>query len=172
LIQRCNGSFFGKRLLHFLELLNTELNLYTLKKYANSAHVVTLIVAAWLGAVSLPSVAGQLGSPFIVKVRLIPAKPPPGLPISAFCKKNNIPSGHGAVVTVVCATGAVVAIEPGHAGQPFTPMHGGAYLYVTHVNPNGELSDTVDAFSGAGTTTAWRVVKSMDRDYLEMTLGW
>jgi hypothetical protein len=144
-----------------------------LKTYFKSAQVATLIVATWLGALSLPSDAGQLGGPFLVKVRLIPfTKVPPGLPISAFCKKNNIPSGHGAVVTVVCATGAVVAIEPGHTGQPFTPMHGGAYLYVTHVSPNGELSDTVDAFSGAGTTTAWRVVKSVDRDYLEMTLGW
>lgn len=159
--------------MHFCVLLKTELDLLTLKKYTNSAQVVTLIVAAWLGAVSLPSVAGQLGGPFIVQVRLIPAhKTPPGLPISAFCKKNNIPAGHGAVVTVVCTTGAVVSIEPGHDGQPFTPMHGGAYRYVTQVSPNGDLSDTVDAFSGAGTTTAWRVVKTTDRDYLEMTLGW
>ena len=146
--------------------------MHTFKKYANSAQVVTLIVAAWLSAVSLPSAAGQLGGPFAVKVRLISGRIPPGLPISAFCKKNNIPSGHGAVVTVVCTTGAVVAIEPGRDGQPFNPMHGGAYRYVTNVTPNGDLSDTVDAFSGAGTTTAWRVVKSTDRDYLEMTLGW
>lgn len=147
--------------------------MFTLKKYATSAQAATLIVAAWLGAVSLPSVAGQLGGSFIVQVRLIPAtKTPPGLSISAFCKKNNIPSGHGAVVTVVCTTGAVVAIEPGRDGQPFTPMHGGAYRYVTNITPNGDLSDTMDAFSGAGTTTAWRVVKSTDRDYLEMTLGW
>ena len=76
------------------------------------------------------------------------------------------------MVTVVCTTGAVVAIEPGRDGQPFTPMHGGAYRYVTNITPNGDLSDTMDAFSGAGTTTAWRVVKSTDRDYLEMTLGW
>lgn len=156
--------------------------MFKLKTCFASAQVPTFIVVACLGVFSLPSVAGQLGSTFVVKVQLIPyvtstppngpPKPPPGLPISAFCKKNNIPSGHGVVVTVVCTTGAVVAIEPGRDGQPFTPMHGGAYRYVTNVSPNGDLSDTMDAFSGAGTKTAWRVVKSTDRDYLEMTLGW
>lgn len=134
----------------------------------NKALALAALLCAWV----LPSFGGQFSPSFTVKVRLISKNPPPGLPISAFCKKNNIPSGHGAVVTVVCTTGAVVAIEPGHDGQPFTPMHGGVYRYVTQVSPNGDLSDTVDAFSGAGTTTAWRVVKSADRDYLEMTLGW
>jgi hypothetical protein len=146
---------------------------------------VMLTLAASLGMWTFPGFAGQTNNGFLVSVQLIPAPQtppnvppnvppivPPGLPISAFCKKNNIPSAHGALVTVVCTTGAVVAIEPDHAGQPFTPMHGGAYRYVTNVTPNGDLSDTVDAFSGAGTTTAWRVVKSAGRDYLEMTLGW
>ena len=133
---------------------------------------VALAAAVALTTWALPSAALQLGGNFVVKVKFIAGKTPPGLPISAFCKKNNIPSGRGAVVTVVCTTGAVVAIEPGHDGQPFNPMHGGAYRYVTNVAPNGDLSDTVDAFSGAGTTTAWRVVKSSDREYLEMTLGW
>lgn len=77
------------------------------------------------------------------------------------------------MVTVVCSTGAVVDIEPGkQAGHPYTPMHGGSYRYVTHVTPNGNLADTEDAFGGAGTTTAWRVVHLTGRDYLEMTLGW
>lgn len=150
-----------------------------------TSQTAKLTLAVFLGMWTFPSFAGQTNNGFLVSVTLIPAPKappvvppnappivPPGLPISAFCKKNNIPSAHGAVVTVVCTTGAVVAIEPGHDGQPFTPMHGGAYRYVTQVTPNGDLSDTVDAFGGAGTTTAWRVVKSTDRDYLEMTLGW
>lgn len=148
------------------------------RQFSKSGQIVLLALAVWVGAVPLPSVAGQLGGPFMVKVQLIPAiksppNAPPGLPVSVFCKKSNIPSGHGAVVTVVCTVGVVVAIETGHdGGRPFTSVHGGAYLYVTRVTPNGDLSDTIDAFSGAGTTTAWRVVKSADRDYLEMTLGW
>ncbi len=138
-----------------------------------SPQTAMLTLAVFLGMWTFPGFAGQTNNGFLVSVQVIQGRtPPPGLPISAFCKKNNIPSGHGAVVTVVCTTGAVVAIEPGHDGQPLTPMHGGAYRYVTQVTPNGDLSDTVDAFGGAGTTTAWRVVKSTDRDYLEMTLGW
>lgn len=155
-------------------------------KRVNQAKILTL--AVFLGMWSVLSFAGQanqLSSAFLVRVKFIPAPQspvvvppgappiaPPGLPISAFCQKNNIPSAHGALVTVVCTTGVVVAIEPDHDGQPFTPMHGGAYRYVTHVTPSGDLSDTVNALGGAGTTTAWRVVKSTDREYLEMTLGW
>lgn len=152
----------------------------------NQAKILTL--AVFLGMWSVLGFAGsanQISSAFLVSVKLIsapqspvvvpPGTPPivpPGLPISAFCQKNNIPSAHGALVTVICTTGVVVAIEPDRDGQPFTPMHGGAYRYVTHVTPNGDLSDTVDALGGAGTTTAWRVVKSTNREYLEMTLGW
>ena len=140
---------------------------------ASQAAALTLAVfsCGW----SLASAGTTSSSAFTVKVQFTPASKtpsPPGLPISAFCKKNNIPSGHGAVVTVVCTTGAVVAIEPGRDGQPFNPVHGGAYRYVANVSPNGDLSNTVDAFGGAGTTTAWRVVKSTNREYLEMTLGW
>ena len=155
------------------------------KSSLQATKVITLTSAFLLGAWSLPSLAGQVNSQFNVSVTLIPApvqptpvtpgQPvivPPGIPVSAFCTKNNIPSAHGAIVTVVCSTGAVVDIEPGRSGQPLTPMHGGAYRYVTHVSPTGALLDTVDAFGGAGTTTAWRVVHLTGRDYLEMTLGW
>jgi len=96
----------------------------------------------------------------------------PGLPVSAFCTKNNLPTAHGAVVTVVCSTGAVVDIEPGNNTSVSTPTHGGSYRYVTHVTPTGDLRGTVDPFGGAGTTTAWRVVRLSEREYLEMTLGW
>lgn len=152
-----------------------------------------LIVLAFLGAWSPQCLASATSSTtssqFNVTVKLIPAavtppttpnpsKPatppaiPAGLPVSAFCIKNNIPSAHGAIVTIVCTTGAVVDIEPGNNTSISTPTHGGSYRYVTHVSPTGALQDTVDPFGGAGTTTAWRVVHLSERDYLEMTLGW
>lgn len=147
---------------------------------------VALTLATFIGVLSLPCSAAQMAAQLTVAVNFIPAAAqvptpvtpigpvivPPSVPLSAFCTKNNLPTAHGAVVTVVCSTGVVVGIEPGQSGQPLTPMHGGAYRYVTHVSPNGALLDTVDAFAGAGTTTAWRVVHLTDRDYLEMTLGW
>lgn len=155
-----------------------------------ATQAIALTCTALLGAWAMPCAAASISTPtvsstFNVSVTLIPApvqptpvtpgQPvivPPGLPVSAFCIKDNLPSAHGAVVTVVCSTGVVVNIEPGRSGQPLTPMHGGAYRYVTHVTPNGALLNTADAFSGAGTTTAWRVVHLTGRDYLEMTLGW
>lgn len=149
------------------------------------AQAVTLTLAAFLGVCSMPCAAGQLSSQFNISVTLIPApvqvppvRPvgstivPPGIPLSAFCTKDNLPTAHGAVVTVVCSTGVVVDVEPGRSGQPFTPVHGGVYRYATQVSPTGALWGTVDAFGGAGTTTTWRVVHLTGRDYLEMTLGW
>lgn len=161
--------------------------LLTPNRWATQA--VLLTMGTFMGAWALPSAGApavhSTNSPFAVSVTLTPAPPtvppvtpvapvivPPGLPVSAFCTKNNVPSAHGAIVTVVCATGAVVNIEPGNTGQPLTPMHGGAYRYVTHVTPTGTLIDTMDSFGGAGTYTSWRVVHLTDRDYLEMTLGW
>lgn len=146
---------------------------------------VTLAVCSSAWAASITATTAPTS--FVVKVALIPApvqQPPvvvpvvppivvPGLPVSAFCTKNNLPAAHGAVVTVVCSTGAVVDIEPGTVpGHTFAPMHGGAYRYITQVSPNGALFETEDAFSGAGTTTAWRIVHLGGRNYLEMTLGW
>lgn len=157
-----------------------------------AAKAIPLTMGILMGAWALPSAATSVhtaNSLFNVTVKLTPAPVtvppanaptanappaivPPGLPVSAFCTKNNVPTAHGAIVTVVCTTGAVVDIEPGNTGQPLTPMHGGAYRYVTHVTPNGGLIDTLDTFGGAGTVTSWRVVDLTDRNYLEMTLGW
>lgn len=160
-----------------------------LKNWMCATPNIAFACVAASGLLSFPSLAAQVNGQFNVTVTLIPApaKPstppivtpgqpvivPPGLPVSAFCKKDNLPNAHGAVVTVVCTTGAVVAIEPGTTpGHAFTPMHGGSYRYVTQVNPSADVIDTSSTFSGAGTTTAWRVVHHSGRDYLEMTLGW
>jgi hypothetical protein len=139
-----------------------------------ATQAATLTLAVFMGALALPCAGEQVGAQFTVAVKFVPASEhlPPGLPISAFCVKNNIPSAHGAVLTVVCSTGAVVEIESGNDSRHHAYMHGGAYRYVTHVTPTGALLETVDAFSGSGTTTAWRVVHLSDRDYFEMTLGW
>lgn len=164
--------------------------LLTPNRWAIKAVLLTMgiLMAAWALPSAAATAAHTANSLFAVSVTLTPAPAkaptvptvppvapvivPPGLSVSAFCTKNNMPSAHGAIVTVVCSTGAVVDIEPGTAGQPFAPMHGGSYRYVTHVTPTGVLVDTSDAFSGAGTSTSWRVVHLTDRDYLEMTLGW
>ncbi len=151
-----------------------------------ATQVVALALATFINAWSLPSLAGQATGQFVVSVKFIPAvvqtppvtpsvpviTQPPGLPISAFCTKNNLPNAHGAIVTVVCSTGAVVDINPGPNAHSQTPIHGGAYRYVTNVTHTGMQTVAENSFLGAGTTTAWRVVHLTGRDYLEMTLGW
>jgi hypothetical protein len=131
--------------------------------------MLTVFLCVW----SLPSFSGQVGTPFLVTVKLIPASVQPSLgSSSAFCQNNSLPTAHGALVTVVCSTGAVVGIEPGLARQPFTPLHGGTYRYITQVSNIGLATDTFDNLSGSGTTTAWRLVRLAERDYLEVLLGW
>lgn len=159
------------------------LKLLTRPIWANQA--ITLTLAVFLGVWASPGFGAQVGGSFLVTVKLIPPAaqvPPvapgaptalqPDLSYSAFCKSNSIPTAHGAIVTVVCTTGAVVGIESGSKGQPFTPMHGGAYRFVTQVSNAGVAIDALDNFSNTGTTTAWRVVHLAERDYLEMAIGW
>lgn len=160
-----------------------------LKNWMCATPAITFASVSALGLLSLPVLATQASGQFNVKVTLVPApaKPsvpvvppvvtpvqpviaPPGLPVSAFCTRDNLPNANGAVVTVVCTTGTVVGAST--ADNTFSLANGGSYRYVTQVTPNADLNDTSSTFSGAGTTTAWRVVHHSGRDYLEMTLGW
>jgi hypothetical protein len=93
-------------------------------------------------------------------------------PNSAFCHTNSLPGAFGATVTIVCSTGVVVDIAPSRPGAPLSPMHGGAYRYLTQVAIGGQILGTVDIYSGLGTITSWRVVNLVDRQYVEMTLNW
>jgi hypothetical protein len=130
--------------------------------------VITLGLALQAGAVS----AGQTAGQFIVTARLLPAGGGVGGPSSAFCRRSDLPGAFGAVVTVVCSTGAVVAIAPGGTGAPLSPMHGGAYQFATQVWRSGDAVEIADLSTDAGTTTSWRVVTLANREYLEMTLAW
>lgn len=162
--------------------------MYKFKFNTLQASKKTLIAlsAMLIGAWSVPSSAVQINTLFNVSVTLLPAPVtsppataptppapiPPGLPISAFCTKDKLPAAHGVVVTLVCATGAVVDIAPGPNARPQIPIHGGAYRYITNVSETGVSTEVANSFLGAGTTTAWRVVRLANRDYLELTLGW
>lgn len=113
--------------------------------------------------------AGQTSGQFNVTVSLQSAGTAPE---SAFCKTDPGGLAFGAVATIVCSTGAVVDIAPGRPGLPLSPMHGGAYRFVTEVWRSGNRFDVVDVSPGIGTTTMWRVVNLTNRDYLEMTVAW
>ena len=113
--------------------------------------------------------AGPANGQFNVTVNLQTAGTAPQ---SAFCKTGPGGTAFGAVATIVCTTGVVVDIEPGRAGPPLSPMHGGAYRFVTGVWQSDNRFEIMDLNPGIGTTTLWRVVHLANRDYFEMMVAW
>jgi hypothetical protein len=120
--------------------------------------------AALLGS----ALADQVAAPFIVTVNLQPAQAQ-----SAYCTTQNPAGSFGATVTVVCSTGALVALSaPTTGGRPWTPMHGGAYQYVSYLSRAGSGYRHFDAFTTSGTITTWRQVLLHDRSYTELMVSW
>ncbi len=131
-------------------------------------HVVPCAFLALMVFVVPGVLAGQASGNFLVTVNLLKG----ATPSSGLCRSSSLPGAFGATATVVCATGAVVDLEPGRLGQPWIPTHGGAYRYVTQVNSGAGPLGIIDVYSGIGTVTAWRVISMAEREYLEMTVGW
>lgn len=132
--------------------------------------------AVAMASVAAPPVdAAQARASFQVMVALenrLGTSPDIDHPDQATCRSGPGGSAFGADVTVVCGTGAVIDIAPGRPRGAWSPMHGGAYRYVTQVTWADQLWGTVDTYLGAGTVTSWRVVDLSGRKYLELTVGW
>lgn len=129
------------------------------------------MLAIVLGLSAVPVNAAQLNGQFNVTVNVQSANSPT-LPQTGFCRTNPGGQAFGATVTVVCSTGAVVDISPGHTGLPWSPMHGGAYRYLINVRRGDDLLGTIDSYVGAGNAISWRVISLTDRDYLEILTDW
>ena len=155
-------------------------------------------VAITLGLWTLEGFAAQANNTFEVRVRLqqagvfpppnpippIPTPPPPAPPApsvpgggsgnagNGLCLNTTSADNFGARATVVCSTGALVDLSPGRSENPWIPMHGGAFRYVTQVFWNGDWIESIDDSPGTGTVTSWRRVNLLNREYLELTIGW
>ena len=130
------------------------------RKYAVKAKFIALGVALTL----VGAQAAQTSATFDVLIKLQPS--------TGVCTSSNATGSFGATVTVVCGTSTVTGISAaGGSVMPFVPVHGGAYRFLTHISRD-QLSATLDAYSGVGTSTAFRVVSLADRQYIEMTVGW
>lgn len=131
-------------------------------------------LAAAVCLACLPSGASAAASAnFTVAATLVLASVQP--PASGFCTSGPSKSTFGAVVTVVCKTGAVVNVEAPNTALSWTILHGGAYRYMhiaEHEVPGRRLAGGVDSYTGPGTITSWRMVSLADRDYLEFQIGW
>ena len=131
---------------------------------ALAALALGLLLGAWLS----PGMAAQSSAPFIVSVNL---NRPAISSVTGLCSSNTGVGAFGATVTVVCGTGIVTSLEAVATGIPRQPTHGGAYRFLTRVSSDN-MSGTVDSYTGAGTSTAYRLVSLAGRDYIEMTVGW
>lgn len=119
-------------------------------------------------------VAAPASASFTVRATLLPGSSADGLP-AGYCIRSPSSLNFGAVVTVVCGSDAVAAIDLPSTAAPWIPVHGGAYRY-THVAENelpvGRLLGGFDSYTGWGTVTSWRMVSWADLDYLELQIGW
>jgi hypothetical protein len=136
--------------------------LSTLIHHFVTANVCALAVV--LATAVGPVQAGQAGAQFNVAVKLQSNVPRS----NGLCRTSSF----GAIVTIVCSTGAVVDISPGRSGMPWSPMHGGAYRFATEVERVDNTFRISDSDTGTGTTTSWRIVNLANREYLEMTVAW
>ena len=121
-----------------------------------------------LAGVALPSVAAQVSSEFGVSVTLIK---PGTSPNTGLCTSNTGVGMFGATVTVVCGTNTVVGLEAVGRGMPWKPVHGGAYRFLTRIS-SAAITGTVDSYTGADTSTTFRIVNSAGQEYVEMTVEW
>jgi hypothetical protein len=133
------------------------------------AHCTKLWMLMALMASGLsPALADQVNAPFKVTVNLQPSSAQ-----GVYCTTTNSAKSFGATVTVVCSTGAQVALTaPAKSGMPWTPMHGGAYQYASYLSRAGQSYGHFDAFTTTGTITTWRQVQLHDRSYTELMLSW
>ena len=90
---------------------------------------------------------------------------------TGLCSSNTGAGTFGATVTVVCGTTVVTGLEAVGMGMPWKPTHGGAFRFLTRVSSDS-MSGTVDSYTGAGTSTAYKIVSLAGREYIEMTVGW
>lgn len=122
--------------------------------------MLSLLLGAW----ALPNDAAQISGLFNVTVSITGTA-------TGLCRSNTGVGAFGATVTVVCGTGTVIGLEATGTGMPWRPVHGGAFRFLTQISGDA-LAGTVDSYTSADTSTAFRVVSSAGGDYIEMTVGW
>jgi hypothetical protein len=135
--------------------------------------VLAVLIALWGGTAVAGAGVGRFDVGIVLRNNTVS-----GPPDSAFCRIGPSAQTFGSIVTIVCATGAVVNIEAPDKALPWVPLHGGAYRFsrLTSTELLGMLGmqfpGAIDSYTGLGTVTSWRHVNLGDREYLEMLLGW
>lgn len=109
--------------------------------------------AALLATVSLGAGAGQTSASFIVAVDFLAVEKNTGQ-----CDRTA-QTGTPSVVLVNCGSPGTLPTRPDNR-------------FLLNLYRTGEFLGTVDGMMSTGTVTSWRVVHVMNRDYLEIMVGW
>jgi hypothetical protein len=109
--------------------------------------------AALLAAASLAVGAGQKSASFIVAVDMLAEEKNTGQ-----CNSVTQP-GKTSVVVLSC-------------GTPHATPTRSENRFLLNLYRTGEFLGTVDGMMSTGTVTSWRVIHVMNRDYLEIMVGW
>jgi len=152
------------------------MRMMSLPGFARIARAKTIVLALALGAWALPACPAPSSAAFNVRVKLqVSADVESAVPSSAFCRIDPGPLTFGAIVTIVCATGAEVDIEAPRTAVPWPPIHGGAYRFTPLTGselPGTPFSGGIVSYTGVGTVSSWRMVNLTGWNYLEMLIGW
>lgn len=97
--------------------------------------------------------AGQASASFQVKVDLLTNSKNTGQ-----CERSTKPT-LPAAVTIVCGSSASPSPRPDSR-------------FMLDMYRSGEFLGTVDGMMSTGTVTSWRVIHLVNREYLEIMVGW
>lgn len=123
-------------------------------RYAAPSHAFVLLAMA---ALPMPAAASQATAQFDVMINLSTAatRPQTGL-----CDSTS-------ATTIVCNSLGGRQLQ---ASTPATSRFDlSGYRFISYVSG---LAGSVDIYTNAGTSTAFRLVNWADREYIEMTVGW
>lgn len=149
-------------------MTNKAPNPITRTRRAASAEKL-LMAAALLGVWVLPSHAAQTSAPITLTINL--QNSGSSIPNSGLCRSTSMIGTFGSTMTVYCSSGAIADFSGDPSTLPWTTKQDSSYRYVTQVSRAGELLGTIDIYTG-GTITSWRMIRLVDRDYLEMMVHW
>ena len=110
-----------------------------------------IVLAAFAAAAAGCAWAASTSQTFRVTVNLASGAPAPNVQ----CSRQTNVFGTRLQVSVTCNS-------PQESSDRF----------LLHVYRAGEWLGQVEADTGVGTVTSWRVVHIANRDYLELTVGW
>lgn len=111
------------------------------------------LTALLLGIWACPAQPAQVSGQFNVNIALQSASSPTQ-PKTGACRSSSL-INVGSSVTLICSTDTL-------AGYP----------YVVEMTRSGEFIGFPESVSGQGTVVSWRTIPLVDRDYLEMLIGW